>query len=167
MYYGRENPPKSKNDSRGVYDLVRGMQAAASAFLTLLLLLRLCCFYSSNSVSPTHTNTQANNTLQQDRDKVYTLDSARLQYGHCSRVFLAVDCDEFLVPEGQHFTLASFREELLHKVFSARVLQGSEEMFLTRRSVPGAAGGQVLDLTDKLEHVKNFHLLTKCFLEGE
>lgn len=110
---------------------------------------------------------QANNTLQQDRDKVYTLDSARLQYGSQSRIFLAVDCDEFLVPEGRKFSLGSFKYDLQHKILSERALLNAEEMFLVRRSVPGVSVNPVIVIADKEEHVKNFHRLTKCFLEGD
>jgi hypothetical protein len=95
-----------------------------------------------------------------------TLDSARLQYGSAARVFLAVDCDELLAPEGREFTLEGFRKELTHKIFSEKALEKVEEMYLTRRSVAGVPAHPVMNLTDRVEHVKNFHKLSKCFLEG-
>ena len=110
---------------------------------------------------------QANDTLQQDRDKMVTLDGARLQYGSSSRVILAVDCDELLVPEGRQFSISEFKKELFTRVFGEKNLKNDEELLLVRRSVPGATDHPVINISDKMEHVRNFDRLSKCFMNGK
>lgn len=109
--------------------------------------------------------------MQQDRDKALTLDGARLQYGRQSRVFLAVDCDEFLVPEGKApWTVEGFKAELLQKHFSEKALGSVEEVQLLRKSVAGVPSEKetpwVMNLTDKVEHSRNFYKLSRCLQEG-